>query len=172
MGVLQDCQGKAMSLLEEIEMVQTLYNSAKTSFQALSSGQQVDLSSVGMTMHIGSANIPVPLPTDTNQLLDHLEGAVGLLGSELQRLWNELHATTSTAKDHIQAAFAAAATQAPPPTQAQQQPVPQQMVPPTSPPNIMPFPQVGAQPPANPPVSRQSLPGPVGTTPITTVPVQ
>lgn len=167
MGVLQDCQGKAISLLEEIERVQTLYNSAKTSFQALSSGQQVDLSSVGMTMHIGSTNIPVPLPTDTNQLLDHLEGAVGLLGSELQRLWNELHSTTSTAREHIQAAFAAAATQAPPLPQVQQQ-----LAPPTSPPNIMPFPQVGAQPPANPPVSRQSLPGPVGTTPITTVPVQ
>lgn len=166
MGVLQDCQGKAVSLLEEIERVQVLYNSAKTSFQALSSGQQVDLSAIGMTMHIGSTNIPVPLPTDTNQLLDHLEGAVGLLGSELQRLWNELHATTSQAKEHIQAAFAAAATQAPPLPQAQQS------APPASPPNIMPFPQVGSQPPANPPVSRQSLPGMVGTTPITTVPVQ
>ncbi len=119
MSVLMDARGKLLQLIQEIEKTDKSYVHARSLFEQLEQGQDVDMSGLGMNIVFdGGSAIPVPLPDNREQMIEHAERAANFLGSELVRLWDEVYKTATEAKNYCDNAAAQAA-------QAQQQPPPQ-----------------------------------------------
>jgi|GEM_PF-6839131 len=148
MAKLDDIHGKITALLDEISRTNLAYASARTLLSELEGDADVNLSELGMSLRLGEVSIPIPVPTDRESLIGQVADAAGFLGNEIVRLWNELHTTSSEAKQHCDAA--AQAVQAPPAEAPQTQPVaPQPVAPqPAAPQVIGPQPGVIPQQPA------------------------
>ncbi len=56
---------------------------------------------LSLSIQIGDATVPVPLPTDPAAREAMLQEAVASLGDEAVRLWRGLHAITASAVQHL-----------------------------------------------------------------------
>ena len=136
MSTLADSRGKLLALIQEVEKTDMAYNHSRALYEALEGEQEVDLNGVGLNLVFdGGTAIPVPIPTDREQLLNLVERSTNFLGSEVVRLWNEIANVAYVAKQYCDAAAASAAQhqQVADPNQ-QQQPAPAAPTGPTAPP--------------------------------------
>ena len=146
MSVLSDAHSKMTQLLTAISETEQSYQVAQQALSQLDSGEAVNLEGVGMNLQFGDTTIPVPLPTDQAALADRVADAVSFLGTELVRLWNEVHATAAAAKQHCDEAQARAQVQETPPASPS-------VIPPQAPQGQAPG-QPPSQPPAQPRVNQ------------------
>ncbi len=160
MSHLDDCRVKMGQLLAESERVEVSYRQARELYEALNSGDPVDLSGIGMALVFnGGEGIPIPITTDRAELTEKVAQAVNFLGSAVVTTWAEIFATAAAAKQHCdQAAAVGQADESP----MQQPPVDQTGTsPPATPPQASP-----GQAPAAPAAVAQPGPTPVRTEPV------
>ncbi len=105
MSKLNDLYGKTVALQTEIARVMSAYEAAVHAYHQIESstpGQPVNLSGIGMSIHLGDVELPLPLPTDVNALAMHLESVVNFCVFELTRLWAEVQAVAADATMHCE----------------------------------------------------------------------
>ncbi len=171
---MDDLLGKTAALLEEIGRVKQSYDVAVNAYRQLEGDEPVNLTGVGLSIHLGDLQLPLPLPVDREQLLQHLADSSTFCVNELGRLWAAVHAEASNAANYcvevirraqepnsgagdtsvLPPSIAPFPGQQPPPMQPPRQP-PQQIMPPAMPP---------ARPAPSPSVTIQ--PGGVRTSPV------
>lgn len=105
MSVINDCVAQLHRLLHEFESTEASYGLARRLYQALSDGEDPDLTGIGMKITFGDSHeIPVPFSADRERLMEDVVSAANFLGQEIFRLWGEMHRVTGAAVDHCQAA--------------------------------------------------------------------
>lgn len=154
---LEDAHLKMTKLLDALNTAQQTYLHTREMLNQHESGAGIDPSAINLRLEIGGLSIPLP-PGNIDQVGNHLETAINLLGQDINRLWSEVLAVAQGAVEHC----AAAAQRASQP--AAQQPMPQ--MPPVSPPLVS---MVPSNYPLTPPGQQPVV---VQGTPLTTVPLK
>lgn len=126
MSKLRDCNGKINQLLQAADSADNSYQYALRLYRALESGQDVDLSGLGMKLTFeDGTEVPVPMTGDHAHILAAVEQSVTFLASETIRLWGEIYRVAGEANKHCAEAVERANQQQ---VQQQLQPLPPQPV--------------------------------------------
>jgi len=101
---LEAMEGQVALLREESNLFQHMKQVLQ---QAEAGDGNINMDGVGMKLSLGTIDVPLPVPTDPNAVMAHVEDAVAFLGEAVITRWQAIAQIAKDANEHCAAAAAA-----------------------------------------------------------------
>lgn len=107
MSTLREMGERTRVLLDQLENAAKARGCALTMLKELTDNPAASVQGVGLHLRFQTGlDIPVPMPTDRERLLDILNDSANFLGSEAIRIWREIKVTADEANEICDQALA------------------------------------------------------------------